>query len=381
MNLIQIITTIILALYAACLLIQLLYYFLYFRKLAFFKDAGEISVKKAEMPPVSVIICARNESKNLKKYLEKVLTQDYPSFEVVVVNDCSWDDTGEYLDRMELQHSNLKIVTIKEQVKYRHGKKLALTLGIKAASHEILLLTDADCMPASELWLQSMVSSFAGQERHFVDFVLGYGAYQRKWGILSRMIRFDTFYGALQYFSFALSGTPYMGVGRNLAYRRELFFKNKGFGIYNHFLSGDDDLFVNMLATPTNTRIEIRPETFTLSEPKTTYAEWFRQKSRHISTGKFYKLKHRLMLGTLWASHYGIYLLGLLLLLVGFDWRIVVGLFSIRFITQSIVMGYAMKRLKEFDLVPFIILFDFFILLFYSILAVNNLFISKHKWK
>jgi glycosyltransferase involved in cell wall biosynthesis len=380
MNIIQLIITILIIIFSGSILVQLLYYLVYFRKLAFFKGDAYTPDKKTNLP-VSVVICARNESKNLKKYLEKVLTQNYPSFEVVVVNDCSWDDTAEFLDRMELKYTNLKIVTIKEQVKYRHGKKLALTLGIKAAVHEILLLTDADCMPAGSDWIQSMVSGFEPANSHHVDFVLGYGAYQHKWGILNRLIRYDTFYGALQYFSFALSGLPYMGVGRNLAYRRELFFKNKGFGIYNHFLSGDDDLFVNMLATSENTSIEIRPESFTHSEPKTTYSDWFRQKSRHISTSKFYKLKHRMMLGILWASHYAFYMSMAALLIFEFDWRIVIALFSIRFVSQSIIMGNAMKRIKELDLLPFILFFDFFILLFYSILAVNNLFISKHKWK
>ena len=218
----------------------------------------------------------------LRKYIHVVLEQVYPDFEVIVVNDCSWDESGIYLEELQNKYKHLKIVTIKEQEKYRHAKKFALTLGIKSAKNDILLFTDADCMPASSTWIRDMHAHFNSG----TEIVLGYGSYRKEKGFLNKMIRFDTFFIALQYFSFALTGMPYMGVGRNLSYRKSLFFGTKGFARHYHLLSGDDDLFVNENATDKNTEIEIQPDSFTYSDPKKTFGEWFRQKARHIGDRK-----------------------------------------------------------------------------------------------
>ena len=193
---------------------------------------------------------------------------------MIVVNDCSWDETDLVLLEMIKKYSNLKIVTIKEQEKYTHGKKFAITLGIKAASYEYLLFTDADCHAASSHWLTLMQRNFT--ER--TDFVLGYGPYEKENGFLNKLIRFDTFFIAMNYLSASLSRNAYMGVGRNLAYKKSVFFRNKGFAKHNHILSGDDDLFVNENANATNTTIEIDPDSFTYSEPTKTFGQWITQK-------------------------------------------------------------------------------------------------------
>src|SRR5688572_33381892 len=121
-----------------------------------------------------------------------------------------------------------------------------------------------------------------------VEVVLGYGAYYKRPGMLNKLIRFETFHSALQYFSLALAGLPYMGVGRNLSYKKELFLRNKGFSSINHVLSGDDDLFINQVATKHNVNVVLDQEAFTLSEPKRRFKDWIRQKNRHYSTGKYY---------------------------------------------------------------------------------------------
>jgi biofilm PGA synthesis N-glycosyltransferase PgaC len=280
---------------ALTLLTQLFYYFYYFSRIAFHKDhfIGH------EPEPVSVIICAKNEIKNLKKNIYSVLDQVYPEFQVIVVNDCSWDESGDFLDELEKEYPHLKVVTIIEQEKYQHGKKFALTLGIKAAKYDLLLMTDADCIPANNNWLYNMQNNFSEKK----DIILGYGAYARKKGLLNKLIRFDNFHNSLQFLSFAKAGMPYMGVGRNLAYRKDLFFKNKGFASHNHLLSGDDDLFINEVANDKNTTIEIKPVTFTISEPKTTFKTWFRQKKRHLTTSRYYKFNHKFVLGMYHFTH------------------------------------------------------------------------------
>lgn len=353
--------------------VQLGYNLIVFSRLAFYKEKPP----QKQHQPVSIIICARNESENLRKFLPYILEQDYPSFQVIVVNDCSFDDTGEYLKDLSPQYKHLKVVTIEEQEKYQHGKKFALTLGIKAAENELLLLTDADCMPASKHWLSNM-------QNHFVpgtDIVLGYGAYLKKNSLVNKLIRFDTFYTALQYLSFSLMNITYMGVGRNLAYRKELFFKNKGFASHYHLLSGDDDLFINEVATSGNTRVEIQPESFTRSIPKSNFKSWFYQKKRHLTTSTLYKAKHKRMLALFPVSSFIFYVCFITLLILQYNWQTVLIIYAIRLAFQLIIYGKAMQVLRELDLLPYLPLLDIFTVVFYPALAVSNLFYKKVKWK
>ena len=362
-----------LALCILALLVLLGYYLKSFSRLAFHKTHGNLG----DTPPVSVIICARNEARNLSKNLVHVLEQDYPEFQVVVVNDCSWDESEQVLDALEQKYPRLKVVTIEFQEKYIHGKKFALTLGIKAAAHECLLLTDADCIPASKQWLKTMVRNFSERKQ----LVLGYGGYEKQPGILNKLIRFDSFLTALQYLSFALNGNAYMGVGRNLAYRKSLLFNNKGFANHQHILSGDDDLFVNETATKTNTAVEVNPEAFTISKPKETFGEWMTQKTRHLSTSKHYPSKHQFTLGLFWAAQV-VFLLSLIgLLALQFDWRIVLGVFVFKTGIQYLIYGKAMQKLKEQDLIWMLPVYDLIMMSISPIFAIQGLLYKDHKWK
>jgi poly-beta-1,6-N-acetyl-D-glucosamine synthase len=355
------------------LFVQMGYYLFVFRKLAFHTPA-EIST---EMKPVSIIISARNEYENLNKNIYSILEQAYPEYQVIVINDCSWDDTKEFLEELEKKYSHLKVVTIVDQEKYRRGKKFALTLGIKAAKYDHLLFTDADCKPATDKWLNKMQSSFSDKKK----IVLGYGAYEKGKGLLNKLIRFETFYIATQYLSFALHGIPYMGVGRNLAYHKELFFANKGFARHNHLLSGDDDLFINDVATKNNVSIQIHPESFTYSEPKKNFSTWGVQKVRHISTVRYYKNKHRNVLFYNHLTQVTFYVALIALLVLGFDWRIVIGIYFLRLAIQLFIFGRNMKKLNEFDLFPLIPLFDFFLFIFYPVIGIISKFSKNILWK
>ena len=193
---------------------------------------------------------------------------------MVVVNDCSFDNTGDILNEMAKKHTNLKVVTIIENEHHAHGKKVALMMGIKGATHEHLLLTDADCYPTGKDWLKNMMQQFTPE----TDIVLGYGAYEKRKGFLNKVIRFDTFMIALQYLSFSLARKTYMGTGRNLAYKKSLFFSLKGFASHYHIESGDDDLFINEAITKMKSKTEICVDTPTVSKVKTTLNSWIRQK-------------------------------------------------------------------------------------------------------
>lgn len=352
---------------------QLAYYWWVFRRLAFFKVKHDGGVTH----PVSVIICAKNEAIRLRKYLPSILEQAYPQFEVIVVNDCSWDETGEYLEEVSKQYAHLKVVTIKEQEKYRHGKKFALTLGIKAAKHEVLLMTDADCIPAGKNWIALMQKHFNKQ----TQIVLGYGAYAKEPGFLNKLIRFDAMHTAMQYFGFAIGGTPYMGVGRNLAYVKSLFFANKGFARHNHILSGDDDLFVNENASSANTSVELDPESFTYSDPKRSFGDWMAQKKRHMQSSAMYKSGHKAMLVFNGLSSFLFYGLLIALLALRYDWRIILSLYASVLILKLPVVYGSSVRLKEKDLTWLFPVLEPVNTILQPLFYTANLFSKQKTWK
>lgn len=342
--------------------IQLFYYLYFFRRVAAYKPAPR---EHSQQHPVSVIICARDEDENLARNLPGVLVQQYPTtHEVIVVNDNSMDETKYVLAELQKTFRGLQIVDLTQEAKMIAGKKFPLSIGIKESKHEIVLLTDADCVPASEHWLFRMQDAFSNG----TEVALGYGAYQKMPGFLNKAIRFETFHTALQYFGYALAGKPYMGVGRNLAYRKDLFFRNKGFSAINHIPSGDDDLFINRVATKENTAVVIDPEAFTLSRPKQTWKEWRKQKNRHYSTGKFYKGTHKFLLGLYTMSFFFFYP-ALVVSLVFFDWRWPLIPFAARLIVQGIIWNKAMKRLQEEDLFSWFFFWDIWMFFYYILFA------------
>lgn len=362
--------------YAFCLvtLIQLFYYLFFFVRFAFYKPK-----KKAvsQTHPVSVIICARDEAANLAKNLPGSLVQQYnTTHEVIVVDDNSFDDTKYLLEEFQKMYRQLQVVELKQEAKLIPGKKFPLSIGIKTAKHEIVLLTDADCVPASEFWIDKMQQSFDEN----TEIVLGYGAYHKKDGLLNKIVRWETFHTALQYFSYALAGKPYMGVGRNLSYKKTIFFRHKGFSAHNNIASGDDDLFINMAATKKNTKINIDKDAFTLSEPPKTWGAWIKQKNRHYSTGKFYKPLHKFLLGLYTFSHIMFYpLLAASLLL--YNWQLALIVFGIRFLIQGIILYPSMKKLNEQAMYPWFFIIDIWMFFYYLIFAVAVFKRPGKAWK
>ena len=348
--------------FASVVAIQLFYHWWFFRRIAFYRPKKK---QQSQTHPVSVIVCARDEAANLVKNLPGVLVQTYPTtHEVIVVNDNSVDESKYVIAEFQKSFKNLQHVLLTHEAKGIPGKKYPLSIGIKEARHEIVLLTDADCVPATEHWIQRMQDGYDDG----IEVVIGYGAYHKKPGMLNKLIRFETVQSALQYLSFALAGIPYMGVGRNLSYKKGLFFKVKGFSSMNHIPSGDDDLFINKVANKQNTAVVIDPEATVLSEPKKTFGDWFRQKMRHFSTARFYKAKHKFLLGLFTASQFLFYpaFIGALLL---FDWRIVAGVFVLRMISYFSIYTRALKKLGETDLGAWLLLLDIWQFFYYIIFA------------
>ncbi len=359
--------------FAVSIGIQLFYFWGIFSRFAFYKKKS----KNNQYPPVSIVLCAKNEYSNLKKNIPLIINQEYPEFEVVIVNDASDDETIFLLEDLEREHKHITIVNITQDLNFFKGKKFPLSVGIKSAKFENLLLTDADCNPASTKWIKKMAGNFTNTK----EVVLGYGKYKEEPGWLNSVIRFETLMTAVQYFSYALMGSPYMGVGRNLAYKKSLFLKNNGFISHYNVDSGDDDLFINEVANKKNTRIEFNPDSHTISEAKKTFAEWWLQKRRHLSTSKYYKFKHKFLLGLYSMSLMVAILTFIFLLTLKVNILIVSILFGIRLLSQLLIIKKASDQLVEKKLLLFSPLIELFLLGIFPIMMLTNLIIKRNRWQ
>ncbi len=354
--------------------IQLFYYWYFFARLIWYKPKENLNTKTNA---VSIIICARDEAQNLLNNLPGILAQQYPyTHELIIVNDNSFDDSAFILEQFKKTYKHINVIQLTEQSKAAVGKKFPLSVGIKSSKYEILLLTDADCTAATDQWLLSMQNSFTED----IDIVLGYGAYKKRKGFLNKLIRFETFHTALQYLTYSLAGTSYMGVGRNLAYKKTLFNNEKGFTSHNNVPSGDDDLFVNKASNKYNTTINIAHESFTYSSPKTTWSSWVQQKKRHFTTSKYYKPKHKFLLGLYTFAQLLIYP-SFIVALFCFNWIIVLCIFGFRLISLMIVWFRGMNKLNEKDLKPWFLFFDVWLFFYFFIFAPSLLKKTSSGWK
>ena len=347
--------------------------------LSFFSFAGNRSTSFLHPKvPVSVVICAKNEAENLKNFLPAISEQEYPEFEIIVINDASSDDTQNILEDFQKLDPKIKIVKVENNEAFWGSKKYALTLGIKKAKFKHLLFTDADCAPQTQNWITEMSRQF----QPGISIVLGYGGYfKHKGSFLNKLIRFETLLTAIQYFSYARLGSPYMGVGRNLAYTSEQFYNQKGFAKHLHLRSGDDDLFVNEAATVNNTGICYQKDGITRSVPKLSFKEWFAQKQRHVSVAKHYKIKHQILLGLFYVSRLSFWLLLPILLIFQVQFWFVLAILILKFLIEGLVYFKASRKLDENDVFWLFPIFDLFLIIWQFTIFITNLFSKPTHWK
>lgn len=354
-------------------ILNLCYYFFFTGFSSWKPEKPEFSGSR----PVSVIVCAKNEAENLRNFVPAILKQNYPHFELILINDASADDTLEVIEEFQQSDSRVKKVDVQNNEAFWANKKYALTLGIKKAVNPYLLFTDADCRPESPEWISRMAAHF----RENRTIVLGYGGYFKiKGSFLNMIIRFETMLTAIQYFSYARAGMPYMGVGRNLAYTAEEFYRQKGFADHLHIRAGDDDLFVNQAATPFNTAVCIEKETFTRSVPKTGFREWFIQKRRHISISRHYKKKHQLLLGVFYTSQLFFWLLFIATLFTAY-WQIALVILAARLLVQGVIFYNSAKKLEETDLIWFFPLLELFLISTQLGIFISTIISKPTYWK
>lgn len=370
--------TLLFYIFIVVIIVQLFFYGFVFGKMSKLIPKRRDQSSSLTNIPISVIICAKNEAKNLKKFLPSIIAQEYPNFEIVLINDDSSDKTLKVMETFKAEHSHIKIVNVKSIEAFWGNKKYALTLGIKAATYNYLLFTDADCQPVSKYWIREMSSQFTKTK----SIILGYGAYKKeRKSFLNKLIRFETFLTAVQYLSYAKLGQPYMGVGRNLAYTKNIFFEARGFMDHMNIRSGDDDLFVNQIADANNTTICISKDSFTASTPKKDYKSWIRQKQRHISTAKHYKSKHKYALALFYVSQISFLILGIVLLSFQFHWEIVLGLILLRYLILFTNLTIAAKKLDEKDLIIWFPFLELFLINIQFSIFIKNLISKPNHWK
>ncbi|MCT4645226.1 MAG: glycosyltransferase [Carboxylicivirga sp.] len=365
---------IVLGIYGFCWCFQIFYHQFFMLKTSQFSPSKASDCSTS----LSVVICAKNEAQNLQNNIPEICQQDYPDFEVIVVNDCSTDNTELVLAQLKSRFSNLYYTSIPLSQQHYEGKKLALTLGVKAANNEHLVLTDADCRPVSDKWLQEIGAQFSDEKK----IVIGHGRFEKRKSLFNLFLRYETFFNAVQYMGFALRGKPFMAVGRNMAYTKSLFTQGNIFKNYFNIASGDDDLFVRQCATKNNTTIQPCYSGQTESIPPLSFSEWMIRKSRHLTTAPVYKPGIKLWLGGEALTRQIFWLLTLCSLFFPTFVPLTMGLLVVRLVLVHVILARAAKKMGENKLYWATILFDLITpFLIGSIWVINIFSAKKKKWK
>ena len=322
-----------------------LYYLIAYARLLRASRRTDDTLEEGNKLPVSIIIYAKNDSENLKKHLPALLTQDYPEYQVVVINDGSSDDTDDTLKFFQNEYKHLYHTYVPSDARYLSRRKLAFTLGVKAAKYDILLFTEANCQPLNDQWLSAMVGGYTPE----TSIVLGYCKYSNYKGFFHKLIAYDNLLTGLRYLSSALSHHPYTGNGRNLSYRKELFFKHKGYYQSLNLHAGDDDLFINEASTKENTKVIYTPDSLTEMDQIERFGIWKEMKVSRAATQRYYK---------------GSALIAVLLYLI-------------RFIIKAIVFGKSARMLQQSPTIGWLFLLEFIQPIFNGYVRIYRLFRSR----
>ena len=347
--------------------IKLCFALFYYLRLALYRVPTANHQKKNEDIGISAIVCYHNESANIRKSIVALNNQSYDNLEHVLVDDMSSDDTHDLLMKWSGHYS-----LVVQNNKVHGGKKLALTKGIKTATKEWILLTDADCIVPKE-WAKTMVSY---TENHKI--VLGYAPLNKSNTLVGKFARYETYYTALQYLSFALAGRPYMGVGRNLLYNRSIFDHSGGFDSHTDIASGDDDLLINYAANSENTTICLDPDSFVYSPGKETFRSFIRQKTRHVSSSHRYRWLDKILLGISSSTQIGLYISAFIILFSqSIGWLILLPAY---WILMLIVQYPICKKLHSIDLWLLYPLYDIAMAIYYIIMIPFTFIKKQNTW-
>ncbi len=238
-----------------------------------------------EKPGASIIVYAKNDADYLAQFLPIILNQDYPNFEVIVVNDGSTDATKDLLSDFEMRYSNLYQTFAPEDTRSVSRKKLSVMLGIKAAKYDYIINTNANCQPQTDQWIAAIMRNFTKG----VDVVIGHAhpIYKEDRGIGRWFRSFHFLQNCIQYLVYAINGKPYRGTNDNLAYRKQTFFNNKGFSHSMNLHYGDDDVFVSEIANEDNTRVELSSDSILIAHYYDVAEAFVNLKLRYDFTSRY----------------------------------------------------------------------------------------------
>ncbi len=327
--------------------------------------------------PISVIVAAHNEFENLKELIPHICNQDYENFEVILVLDRPDENSKQLLIESEKLYKHLNHIIIATPPQGFNQKKYALQQGVDSAKNDLLIFTDADCRPSSANWLKTMSDQFDIKK----DVILGFSMYYGKKGILNLFIRYETIFTALTYATFTLVGLPYMGIGRNLGYKKSLFHRVQGFTGIENVTGGDDDLFINKVVNKRNTALALSHESITYSFPKETWGAYLSQKTRHLSVGKYYKSRDVILLSLLALSGVLFWLTFIILAAVETNLLLLASFLLLRWVLLGMDLYLLNRKLGnqfEYWAVPLLdIMFSFFNI----IMGLIGFFTKRIRWK
>ena len=346
---------IILVLFGNITFIELLYYYLVLARFSFIKKKKAVAMFQV---PVSIIMVVKDSASILMKSLPRLMSQQYANYELVVVDDNSQDDTRMLILEYKNQYPNIKLVDLDTAVTTIRGRKFAISMGVRCASHEHILLTDPECCPTSTHWLELMANNFVSQKK----IVLGYSTYEKKGNPFNRMLHFDTLLNAMQFFAHAKIRSTYRGDGRNMAFTKTLFSAQTGFASHNHIRYGEEDIFISRAATKNNTEIEYSQDAFTVLQRSANLQYWLDHKEGLYFTRRYNTFKNRFLLNGYGVINLLFYIT--LALSIVFCYSnltlllITVGIAAVRIISQYFVFGFAAKKLNEKQVIPALIIYD-----------------------
>jgi len=353
------------------LLVQLVYFWAFFSQLAFRKSG----VENPEKPPVSVILVASNHYNDLRKHLPEILSQDYPNYEVVVVNDASEDGSDELLERFAEQYPHLKVVVMHQSLNWFKGTKFPLSIGIKSAKNEIILVTETNFVPLSNKWLSEMMKC----RKDKTEIIVAHSTFATG-SKINAWYRFAGFYRQLLNFSAILTKLTFTGSASNLIFTRSLFYDNQGFTSHYTKSTGTGEMFVNQAATRSNVSLQISSESRMAFAKNLAFGKWLEKENDNFEIHRYLKFSHRAFNSLFFNSLLLFFLAFAALMILNLHWEIILGLFALRFISQLLVFGFAQKKLSEKGLLLFTPLFEIFLHLVHFFLRFRLLFDRKKIW-
>lgn len=359
------------------LLVQILYYLIVYGKIAFKKHINTEIPEDVDLPPLSVIIAVKNEEYNVKNKLLEILEQNYPKYEVIVVNDASTDETEYILKGLSVIYPHLKVVNIVENVNKFQGQKFPISIGIKSAKYEHLVLTKADCRPNSFDWLKHIAAGF----QHNKEIVLAYASIEERKGLLNKIIQYDHGMKSLNYLSYALCKNPYMGEGYNLAYKKYLFYEVGGFIKHYNISAGDDAIFINQVANSKNTSVVLTTDSQIKADSLRTYKDWIKYKKNNIISRKHFRASHKILLKILPVSTILFYLSVIAIYLVGLPWEYILIALLLKYIMQIFVCYKGFKKLKIKKIYIFAPIFEIYQIILNIVLEIKVATTKKTRWK